>query len=90
MYSIARNPEVLHATVGEALVLLNPETLAYFEFNEVGVAIWQMLDGGAMSEVAVVGQLLADFEVDEDRCRGAVGAFVDQAEAKGLLVVDRH
>ncbi|MFM2438600.1 MAG: hypothetical protein RLZ55_1423 [Actinomycetota bacterium] len=84
---VARNPDVLHATVGDELVLLNVDTLAYFEFNEVGVDIWQMLEAGPLPFDAVVERLMAEYDVDEARCRGAVSTFVASSQAKGLLVV---
>lgn len=85
--AIARNPDVLHATIGDELVLLNVDSLAYFEFNEVGADIWQMLAAGPLTFDAVVERLLAEYDVDEARCRGAVSTFVASSQAKGLLVV---
>ncbi len=87
MSTIARNPGVLHATVGDDLILLSADTLAYFEFNDVGVAIWEMLDDGPVTSEAIVEQLMVEYEVDEDRCRSAVAAFIDKASEKGLLAV---
>lgn len=84
---IARNPDVLHATIGEELVLLNVDSLVYFEFNEVGVDIWQMLEAGPLPIDAVVQRLLAGYDVDEPHCLEAVSTFVASAQAKGLLVV---
>jgi hypothetical protein len=84
----SRQPQALHATVGEDLVVLNPESLAYYEFNDVGARIWELLGAGALDEDQLVAALLAEYEIDESRCHQSVGAFLADAEAKGLVTVE--
>ena len=40
--SYQRNPDALHAEVNGSLILMNVESLAYFEFNDVAKRIWNL------------------------------------------------
>lgn len=68
-------------------VLLHLESTAYFQLNELGATIWQVVQEGATFDELVgrVRSLLdhppADLEAD-------VARFVDELTARGLVVFD--
>ena len=90
MTQILRKSDVLEAEVGADFIVLNPGTLVYYEFNDVGQRIWQLLAEGPRPVSALIEQLLAEFDVDETRCRAAVEAFIADGSAKGLLQLEEE
>ena len=90
MTQILRKSDVLEAEVGADFIVLNPDTLIYYEFNEVGQRIWQMLVEGPQPVSDIIDQLLTEFDVDEVRCRAAVEAFIADGTARGLLQLEEE
>lgn len=83
-----RKADVLEAEVGSEFVILNPDTLVYYEFNDVGQRIWQLLADGPRPVSEITERLLSEFDVEPERCRGAVEAFITNGTDKGLLVLE--
>lgn len=88
MAPILRKADVLEAEVGEEFIILNPDSLVYYEFNEVGQRIWQLLADGPRPVSEITERLLSEFDVEPERCRGAVEAFIANGTDKGLLVLE--
>ncbi len=55
-----------------------------YVFNEVGARIWELIEAGR-SESAVVASLAAEFEVDAERARADLQAFVEVLREAGLV-----
>lgn len=84
--SYQRSPDALHAEVNGSLILMNVESLAYFEFNDVAKRIWDLLSDGAWAEEQISSVLVDEYDVEPARCRAAVAAFLKQALEKGFVV----
>jgi PqqD family protein of HPr-rel-A system len=68
---------------GEA-VLLDLRSGKYFGLNGTGARVWALLkDGLERPEIAKV--LTEEFEVDEDRARADVDAFIAALTDRGLI-----
>jgi len=80
-----RSDDALGAPLGESLVVLNLESLKYFELNQVSSRIWEILDDGPASVATIKDQLCAEFSVSPEECEAAVKRFLDEALAKGLV-----
>jgi hypothetical protein len=91
MAATASNPKyvVSHSVVcaeveGEA-VLLNVETGIYFGLDEVGTAIWKLLEGEMTTEEGIMTRLLDEYEVDESELRRDVHAFLAKLRENQLV-----
>jgi hypothetical protein len=78
--------DALGAHVGASVVVLNIDSLKYFELSEVASRIWEMLDLGPLSQEEICQTLLQEFDVPEDQCVAAVQDFLSDAEKKGLVL----
>ena len=84
--SYQRSPDALHAEVNGSLILMNVESMAYFEFNDVAKRIWDLLSDGVWAEEQIVAVLVDEYDVQPERCRAAVATFLNQALEKGFVV----
>jgi hypothetical protein len=78
--------DALGAQVGASVVVLNIDSLKYFELSEVAGRIWEMLDLGPLSQQEICENLLQEFDVSENECSIAVSDFLSDAENKGLVL----
>jgi hypothetical protein len=63
-------------------VVLDVEKLQVYSLNETGNFLVECLAAGATSEEELVERLVAEFEVELERAREDVRAFVDELTAK--------
>lgn len=70
---------------GEA-VLLDLRSGKYFGLNGTGARIWTCMKDG-LRKAQIVERLVASFEVDADRARADVEAFIDSLVERGLIKV---
>jgi Coenzyme PQQ synthesis protein D (PqqD) len=84
--SYQRSPDALHAEVNGSLILMNVESLAYFEFNDVAKRIWALLSDAVWAEDQIVSVLIDEYDVEAERCQAAVATFLKQALEKGFVV----
>ena len=84
--SYKHSPDALHAEVNGSLILMNVESLAYFEFNDVAKRIWNLLSDGVWAEDQIVSVLVDEYDVEPERCQTAVATFLKQALEKGFVV----
>lgn len=80
-----KNDDAIGAHVGNSVVILNIESLKYFELTDVASRIWELLDQGPLSEDQICSHLLSEFEVEAKHCRDALHSFLSDATAKGLV-----
>ncbi|MBE2262958.1 MAG: PqqD family protein [Burkholderiaceae bacterium] len=81
---ISQSPDVLHQELGGETVLLNLVDEHYFGLDPVGSRIWQLLGETGQAE-AIVGQLLQEYDVDEQQLRGDVERLVQELLGAGLV-----
>ena len=81
-----RSPDALHAEVNGSLILMNVESLAYFEFNDVAKRIWDLLSDDVRSEEQIISVLVDEYDVTPKHCKTAVSTFLKQALEKGFVV----
>lgn len=73
---------------GEAAVL-NTKTGVYYGLDPVGARIWQLVQ--QPRSVSEVGQqLLAEYDVDSQRCVADIVALLEKLRSEGLLVEVRE
>ena len=89
MKSRVETPEgvLVRELQGES-VLLNLESESYFGLDDVGTRMWQAL-ASTSSVDAAFKMLLAEFDVEPDRLRSDLAAFVDTLAEAGLIRVSQ-
>jgi len=85
MKTYRKNDDAIGASLGASVVILNTESLKYFELTEVAARIWELLDSGPVSFQKICALLLAEFEVSETTCQTSVNAFLKDAVSRGLV-----
>lgn len=81
---LQRSESVISATVGDELVLLNPDSEVFFSLNETAARIWELL-AEPQTEVGLVLALREEYDVSESQCQTAVNTFLAQAREHGVL-----
>jgi Coenzyme PQQ synthesis protein D (PqqD) len=82
---LARSPDVVSTELEDGAVFLNVETRRYYSLNQTGIEVWRLLDS-AMGPQDLTRYLTDAFDVDEDRARASVSAFLRELEREGLVV----
>ncbi len=71
---------------GEA-VILDPDSGMYYGLNEVGARVWDLIQEPRMvSEIR--DTLLAEYDVEPDRCKQDLFALLKDLANKGLVKID--
>lgn len=82
---LVHNPGCTVREIGEGLVILVPEVTTTHSLEDLGVFIWNRIDGERALH-AVLDDILAEYDVDEETARADLLVFVDElVEAKLLL-----
>jgi hypothetical protein len=81
---LATPSHVLTRRLDDELVLLNLDNECYFGLDEVSTRIWDVLSSSPSIE-AGIERLLAEFEVEPQRLRADVEAFLSQLLDSGLV-----
>ena len=67
-------------------VLLNLETLFYYNLNRTGALLWQQIEAGnALTLDDLLRSTCEQFEVDETSARQFISAFVKQLEQLNMI-----
>jgi len=74
---------VVDAVLGDEVILLNVESGLYFGLDPVGTRIWELLVEGT-SEQEIVGRVLDEYDVEPERARTDVEAFIQTLASRGL------
>ena len=84
---IARHPGTIATGIGDETMLLHIDRGTYYGFDRVGSSIWSLLD--PPRRVAdILRTLRSSFDVDEDRCRDEVIAFLTTLHASDLISIE--
>jgi coenzyme PQQ synthesis protein D (PqqD) len=85
---VASKDQVSCELAGEAAVL-NTKTGVYYGLDPVGARVWQLVQ--QPRRVSEVGQqLLAEYDVESQRCLADVVALLEKLRSEGLLVEVRE
>ena len=84
---LAANPNAAFAVLDDGAVLLNVQTGRYFGLDEVATHLWKGLVDGA-SEPELLDSLVAAYDVEPDRARTDLTAFLQRLDRLGLLQTD--
>jgi hypothetical protein len=80
-------PGVDWQQVDDEVVAFDLGSSAYLAVNDTGAVLWPLVAAGT-TEHELVEALAARFDIDFDRARADVGAFVDQLRSMTLVEED--
>ena len=81
----SRTQDVIEAEVGGEIVVLHTQNWQYFEFDQTGASIWNLLR--EPKELgALVDDLVTSYDVDRARCAEDTKAFLNDMVEQGLVV----
>ena len=78
--------DLLHSVFGAEAVILSLKDGVYYGLEDVGARIWSLLQR-PITVAAIGDALVADYEVDPDRCRRDLAALLKELAARGLVEV---
>ena len=84
----ARKSGLVTANLGEELALLDLSSGRYLGFNPTAAHIWQLLETSRTVDDLVVA-MVAEFEIDPERCRNEIVSLLDQLTSTGLIVTGK-
>lgn len=85
--TLRRIDGLLSAVVGEELMMMDVTQGKYFNLNSVGARIWELL-AEPISLEALVTDLTAEYDADQDTVRQEVEKFLTDLRQRGLLAMD--
>jgi coenzyme PQQ synthesis protein D (PqqD) len=80
-----KNPSVVCAKLDEGAVLLNVETKYYYNLNETGLRIWEIMEE-LQNPLEVARKLSNDYKVDIERAKASVIRLVEELQKEGLII----
>ena len=86
---IKQHPDVVYTDLVDGAVLLHLETRTYYSLNEVGAAIWRLLDS-AESREDLTQRLTAEYEVEKGQLESSVSEFIRELECDQLVLLDQE
>jgi len=84
---VRKQGDWLAAKVGEELVMMSAEKGNYIGLSEVGARIWELIETPQEID-AVCAQLVDEFEVTADVCRGEVETFLNELVKHGAIALE--
>jgi hypothetical protein len=85
--TLSLSPTQLSTDVGDESVILDLEAGSYYSLSGVGSRVWVLLrESRTVEQIRDV--LLAEYEVDAERCESDLLALLEQLRAKGMIVVE--
>ncbi len=82
-----KNPSVVCTELDDGAVLLNLDTKYYYNLNETGLRIWQIMEESQdLGEMA--DKLSNEYEVDIEKAKSSVLKLVEDLEKDGLIMSD--
>jgi hypothetical protein len=80
-----KNPSVACTELDDGAVLLNLDTKYYFNLNETGLRIWQLIDEGR-NPAEIAGKLADEYNVDIERAKDSVARLLGELEKEELIM----
>ena len=80
-------PQVIHEAIEGEVIIINLETGNYYSLKGSGASIWEVLHNSTAIDLeGVVDALAPRFDTPRAELEAALGRFVDELSAEGLLV----
>lgn len=79
-------PDQVSAELGEGAVVLDLKAGMYYELNTVGARVWTLIQK-PQSLQSILDTLLAEYDVEAERCEADLGLLMEDMVERGLVVI---
>jgi len=86
MTSFVRHPEVVYTDLEDGAVLLHEETKFFYSLDQVGAAVWRLLDTSGTVE-SLIRRLQTEYDVTAEIALGSVADFIRELEREQLVTL---
>ncbi len=83
---IKRNPKLMATRLDQEVVMMDLDTGTYFNLNETGTRIWDLLGQSPLTVAAIAAILTQEYEVDPATCKEETARFVADLVRQRILV----
>ena len=84
---ISRRDDWLAAKIGDELVMMSAKNGKYVGLSAIGARVWEMIEQPRDLD-ALCADLEQEFDVEPDRCRADVAAFLKELAQHGAVSLD--
>lgn len=84
-----KNLSIVCTELDDGAILLNLDTKYYFNLNETGLRIWQLIDE-CKTSIKIAEKLCNEYEVDKGKAIASVLGLIAELENNGLIKSDFH
>jgi hypothetical protein len=84
--SVVVSSDLLVSEFGTELVILNLEDGVYYGLEDVGLRIWKLVQKPT-TIAAILDVLVAEYDIDGDRCERDVRALLGELSRRGLVSI---
>ncbi len=82
--TLQRNPDLIHANMGDETVLMSLTNGEYYGMNEVGSKIWALLEE-PHTVIQLAEKLATIYDIDKDHCFQDIQLFLGELEKQGIV-----
>lgn len=83
---LRRNPDLVHANMGDETVLMSLTNGEYYGMNEVGSRIWTALEE-AHSLEQLIDKLVEVYGITRSQCQQDIDSFLNALLEKGIVEI---
>jgi len=80
-----KNPSVACTELDDGAVLLNLDTKYYFNLNETGLRIWQIMED-SLNSIEIAEKLAGEYDVDLENAKASVLRLLGELEKEELII----
>lgn len=80
-------PDQVSADLGEGAVVLDLRAGMYYELNTVGARVWTLIQK-PQSLQSILDTLLAEYDVEAERCEADLRVLLEDMVERGLAVIE--
>ncbi|MCF8331783.1 MAG: lasso peptide biosynthesis PqqD family chaperone [Bacteroidales bacterium] len=84
---IQKSDNSIESTIDGDIVLMNLDNNEYYSMDDIGSAIWQMLNEPKSIE-RIINELLKQYKVDREVCAKDTMKFLEQLYDKGIIKIN--
>lgn len=81
-----KNPSVVCTELDDGAVLLNLDTKYYFDLNETGLRIWQIMEEVRGEPMAIAEKLANEYDIDPEKAGASVLRLLAELEKEELII----
>ena len=86
-YTVVASSRQVSTEVEEESVILNFDDGVYYGLDQVGGRVWQLLQD-PVTPIEIRDRIVAEYEVESERCEADLRELLGELHAAGLIEVD--